>query len=251
MAEKLSVLIPAYNEEDNIGDCIRSLGDLADEIVVLDSFSTDRTVEIARSLNATVHQRVFDNYSANKNYGLALPDHDWVLLVDADERLTDSLRAEIRLLLNHTPACDGYRIHRRTFFRDRAVRCWSSGEVLRLFRRNKGHFRDDRLVHEELVLQGTTGRLQASMEHYTFRSYSQYLPKMQQFAKLAAQEAFHKGRRATLMDFLIHPPLRFAKTYFMRLGILDGIPGLLISQLSAYSAYLKYAFLWELQNGGR
>jgi len=246
MGEKLSVLIPTFNEAENIADCIRSIGDLADELLVMDSFSTDRTVEIARSLHADVQQRAFDNYSKNKNAALDQLSHNWVLVLDADERLSEPLRQEIREVLAG-PTCDAYRIDRETFFKSRRVRCWSSGSVLRLFRRDKAHFREDRLVHEELIIQGSVGHLKSPMLHYTFRSFSQYLPKMHSFAELAARQAHQEGRRASRTGLLLHPPVRFLKTYLLRGGIWDGIPGLLIAWLSAYSIYLKYARLWELQ----
>ena len=248
MPEKLSVLILTCNEEENIQECIASVGDLAGDLLVLDSLSTDRTVTIATSLGARIVQRQFDNYPAQRNAGLHLLENEWVLTVDADERLTPALREEIRSLLQTDPPLDAYRIGRDTYFRGRKVRCWSGGSVVRLFRRSKASYASHRLVHEELVVSGRIGTLDAPLLHYTFRSFSQYLPKMHSFSALSAQEAFQKGQRASWTGLFFLPPARFLKTYLLRGGILDGIPGLLIAGLSAYSSYLKQAMLWEMQN---
>lgn len=247
MPEKLSVLIPTLNEEENIAECISSLDTLAEEIVVLDSHSTDRTVEIARSCGAVVHQRRFDNFAAQKNAGLELLSGEWVLVVDADERFTDALRAEIRAHLDQVSDKDGYRIPRDTYFAGRRVRCWSGGSVLRLFRRSKSRYAPDKSVHEELELRGTIGALKNPLLHFTFRSFGQYLPKVYSFARLAAQDAHNRGSRCTPGALIFFPFFRFIRTYILKGGILDGIPGVLIAGLAAYSTYLRYAILWELQ----
>ncbi|HJZ12265.1 MAG TPA: glycosyltransferase family 2 protein [Acidobacteriota bacterium] len=247
MREKLSVLILTHQEEENIAGCITSLGTLPDETVVLDSFSADRTVAIARSLNATVHQRKFDDYPSQRNAGLQLLQHDWVLVIDADERLTDALREEIANLLDSEPVCDGYFIKREAFFNGTRVRCWSGGSVLRLFRRNKARYRPERIVHEELLLDGTKATLKSTLEHHTFRSLDQYLPKMHSYSIMAARQAFQAGERSSLTALLFYPIGRFLKTYLLRGGILDGMRGLILAWLSAYATYLKYAKLWELQ----
>jgi glycosyltransferase involved in cell wall biosynthesis len=247
MPENLSVLILTLNEQENIADCIRSVEDLAGEIVVLDSFSTDRTVEIASGLGATIQQRKFDNYTAQKNAGLELLRNEWVLILDADERLTDSLRNEIRSLNEKHSSAEGYWIRRETFFQGKLVRCWSSGKVLRLFRRDRGRYADGKLVHEELVLNGHAGTLVEPMEHHTFRSFAQYLPKIDAYTTLAAREAYQQGKRSSVIGLLIYPAARFIKTYFVNGGIFDGMPGLIIAWLSVCSTYLKFAKLWELE----
>jgi cellulose synthase/poly-beta-1,6-N-acetylglucosamine synthase-like glycosyltransferase len=246
MKTPLSVVIPTFNEAENIAACIQSIDGLAEEILILDNFSEDGTAELARTLDAKVHQREFDNYSANKNAAIEIAKSDWILILDADERLTPALRNEIEKVLS-TPKEDAFAIKRDAYFCGTKVRCWSGKSVVRLFRKQKGAYDPSRLVHEELVVNGTTGALQNSMEHYTFRSFEQYLPKIQSFTSLAAREAFLKGQRTGWFSLLFYPPLRFLKTYIVRGGILDGIPGLLIASLSAYSVFLKNAKLWELQ----
>ena len=247
MNEKLSVLIPTLNEEENISGCIDSVREIADEILVMDNFSTDRTAEISRAAGAIVHQRKFDHFAANKNAGIDLLQNDWVLILDADERLTPLLRDEIRNAILK-PQVEAYAILRDTFFCGRLVRCWSGKKVVRLFRKGKARYGPERFVHEHLIIQGQTGILRNPMEHYTFRSHDQYLPKIQLYTRLAALEAFQRGERASWTALIFAPPLRFFKNYVLRAGFLDGIPGLLISWLSAYSMYLKEAKLWEMGN---
>lgn len=247
MPENLSVLIPTLNEEENIAACVESIGDLASQILVFDSFSTDRTVELALSLGAEVQQRTFDDYARQKNEALKFLKHPWILILDADERLTPELREEIRSILKNGSQFDGYRIRRDAWFCNRRVRCWSHDWSLRFFRNGKGSYEINKPVHERFLITGAVSRLGNPLEHYTFRSFSQYLPKVDSFTTLAAGEAIAKGEKASFTKLLLYPPARFLKTYLLRGGILDGIPGLLIAWLSAYSAYLKYAKVWELQ----
>jgi hypothetical protein len=242
----LTVLIPTFNEAENIRECIESVADLASEILVMDNFSSDETPEIARHLNATVHQRAFDNFSTNKNAAIELAACEWILILDADERLTPALREEIATVVA-SPTAEAYGIDRETYFCGARVRCWSGKSVVRLFRKGRAHYNLAKLVHEELAVDGRIGSLKNPMLHYTFRSFEQYLPKIQAFTSLAAQEEFKKGKRTGLLSLLLYPPMRFLKTYALRGGIFDGIPGILIAWLSAYSIYLKHAKLWELQ----
>ena len=248
MSPALSVVIPTFNESQNIASCIQSVENLAAEILVMDNFSQDGTSEIARSLNAQVHQRAFDNFSANKNAAIELTSNDWVLILDADERLTPALRNEIKSMLNSPRGADAFRIKRDAYFWGKKVRCWSGGSVTRLFHKGKAKYDSTKLVHEELVVNGAIASLQHPMEHYTFRSLEQYLPKVHSFTSLAAREAYEKGTRASWFALFLYPPLRFLRTYFIKGGILDGIPGLVIASLAGYTIFLKIAKLWELQN---
>lgn len=248
MPEKLTILIPTLNEEENLPSCMASIGDLADELLVLDNYSSDRTVEVARSHNAVIHQRNFDNFSANKNAALPLARNNWVLVVDADEHLTPGLREEIRGLLRNVPEHDAYAIRRDAFVCGKKVRCWSRDWVVRLFRKDKARYSTQTLVHEHLQVQGSIGRLRSPMQHFTFRSFAQYLPKLDAYTTLAAQEAHAKGQRAAFIELFLYPPARFLKTYLLRGGILDGAPGFIIAWLSAYSSFLKFAKLRELQD---
>jgi glycosyltransferase involved in cell wall biosynthesis len=250
MPPTLSVIVLTRNEKENIEACLRSAGDAADETVVVDSLSTDRTAEIAERLGARVLKNPFESYSRQRNWALEHVSSEWVFFLDADERLTPALREEIRRTLHESPAYDGYWVRRETFFRDRRVRCWSGDTMLRLFRRTRGRY-GDKLVHEEVELRGKAGRLRAPLEHHTFRSFAQYLPKMHHFTALAAEDAFRRGRRTSWPGLALRPLGHFAKMYIVKRGFLDGVPGLLIAWLSAYSTYLKYAKLWERQTKAR
>jgi len=244
----LSVLIPTLNEEHNIKGCIESVQNLADEIVVLDSGSTDRTVELAQTIGAKVKERKFDNFATQKNFGIQSLSHTWILLLDADERATPELCAEIRRVLHSDSSATAYSIRRLTYFGRKRVRCWSGGRVVRLFRNGAARYDENRMVHEQLQVSGSVSALESPLHHYTFRDFSQYLRKVDLFTDLAAQQQFKVGKRANWIKLLLFPPARFLKTFVVRGGILDGSEGVLIASLSAYSAYLTLAKLWDLQN---
>jgi glycosyltransferase involved in cell wall biosynthesis len=249
MPHKLSVLVPVFNEEANVADCLRSLNGVADEMVVVDSFSTDKTLEIARAMGAKVLQREYQYSTSQKNWALERLEHPWVLILDADERLTEPLREEIRRLMRmETLPQNGFWIRRETFFLGRRVRAWSGDTVLRLFRRDRGRY-EDKLVHGEVVLPEPHGFLRHPMEHYTFRSYEQYMPKVHRYSAWAAMEAVRRGKKSSYGKILLHPMGHFLRSYLLMGGFLDGTAGLMVAWLSAYSAYLKYAQMWALEHG--
>jgi hypothetical protein len=161
--------------------------------------------------------------------------------------LTPVLREEIRNTIVK-PQAEAYAILRDTFFCGRMVRCWSGKVVVRLFRKGKAWYDPERFVHEHLIVQGRTGKLRNPMEHYTFRSHHQYLPKIQLYTRLAALEAFQRGKRTSVTALIFSPPVCFLKDYVLRAGFLDGIRGLMIAWLAAYSMFLNLAKLWEMEN---
>lgn len=245
MSTKLSVLIPTKNEAENITDCIRSIGDLADELVVVDSYSEDDTVELAMELGADILQRQYRYSTSQKNWAMSLLKNDWVLILDADERLTPAARQEIAAIMRAGPSCDGYWIRRDTFFLGRRMRCLSSDTVLRLFNRKRGRY-EDKLVHGEVQMTGKVGGLKAPMEHYSYRSFSHFIPKFDRYTTWAAQEAFLRGRRSSWWKVFSYPLGHFLKYAFLKGGILEGTRGLIVTGLDAYVAFLKYSKLWEL-----
>ena len=242
----LTALIPTYNEEANIGECLASVS-WCDEILVVDSFSTDRTVEIARQAGARILVHDYINSASQKNWAIPQALHEMVLVVDADERVTPELRREIETLLGEGPKADGYAIRRVNFFLGRQVRHggWESDRVIRLFRRDRARYQQ-REVHAEVEAQGPVAQLSAPLLHYTFRSFAQYWPKIQRYSDWGASQAFREGRRAGFGSVLLRPAGRFLKMYLLRLGFLDGVHGLVLCMLSAFSVYLKYAKLWEM-----
>jgi glycosyltransferase involved in cell wall biosynthesis len=241
----LSVIITTYNEEVNVAECIESVA-WADEVLVVDSFSTDRTVEIARGYPVRLEQREYFGSAAQKNWALDRVAHEWVLIVDADERVTEPLAQEILRLLAGAPAADGYAIRRDNVFVDRVIRHsgWSTDKVIRLFRRSRGRY-PNRRVHADLEIEGPTPLLRNAFHHYTFRSFDQYFDKFLRYAQWGAAQAFREGRRAGFVELVLRPFWRFFRTYVVQLGFLDGRHGLVLCTLMSFGVFLKYARLWE------
>jgi glycosyltransferase involved in cell wall biosynthesis len=242
----LTALVTTYNEEENLPACLRSLS-FADELYVVDSYSTDRTVEIAKAAGARVEQHEYENPARQKNWAIPRASHEWILLLDADERARPELVREIEDLLRRGPDADGYWIGRDNYFLGRRVRRggWETDTVIRLFRRDVARY-DDREVHEEIQLPPPLPTLHGRLEHHTFRSFSQYFPKLERYSRWGASQAFALGRRAGAGTVVAHTVARFLKMYVMRGGFLEGGRGVVLAQLSCFSVYLKYARLWEL-----
>ena len=241
----LSVIITTYNEEVNIGDCIESVL-WADEILVVDSFSQDATVEVAQRYPVQVLQRQYFGSAAQKNWALDRVHHEWVLIVDADERVTPALAAEILRVLAAPPPVNGFSIRRENVFIDRVIEHsgWSTDKVIRLFRRDKGRY-PNRRVHADLAIEGPTPQLAHPFLHYTFRSFDQYFDKFLNYAEWGAAQAFREGRRVGIAEIAGRPFWRFIRTYVLQLGFLDGIHGLVVCGLQAFGTFLKYARVWE------
>jgi len=246
VVSKLSVIVITHNEERNIGACLASVR-WADEIVVVDSQSTDRTVELARQYTSRVHVNPWMGFAEAKNYALAQTSADWVLWLDADERVTPELAREIQQVVRQNRSeLVGYSFPRRAYFLGKWIRhCgWYPGRVVRLFRRGAGSFSDS-LVHEHLVLDGSIGRLGHDLLHYTDENLEQYFNKFNRYTSLAVEELVANHRSFRLLDLLARPPVFFFKMYILRLGFLDGIPGLILCALSSCYVFTKYAKLWE------
>ncbi len=242
----LSVAIITHNEEDNIRDTFESVK-WADEIVVVDSFSTDRTQEICREYTDKVYSFEWSGFSEQKNRAVSMTTYPWVLILDADERVTDSLRDEIINLLKGTPSMDGYYIPRKNYFKKRWIKHggWWPDYTLRLFRREKGSF-ETREVHEAIKINGNTGHLKNLIEHYTYKNINDYLKRMQTYSTLAAKELFKKGRRANIFDIIFRPLATFCRMFFLQMGILDGIYGIILASLYSVYTYEKYSKLRKM-----
>ena len=242
----LSVIVPTHNEEANLRDCLESVR-FADEILVVDSFSTDGTLAIAREFGARILQREYGYSAQQKNWAIPQASHEWILLVDADERVTPEGREEILALLREGPRADGYWVRRLNHFLGRPIRHggWESDKVIRFFRRDVARYQDRR-VHAEIDLPGPLPVLTRPLEHHTFRSFAQYWKKLRIYSEWGAQQMFLEGRRAGAVQVLCRPVGRFIKMYLLRLGFLEGAHGLVLCMLAAFSVYLKYARLWEM-----
>ena len=243
--QRLSVIVPCCNEEAMIEDCLASV-QFADEIMVVDSFSTDRTLEIARKFTSCILQHEYVNSATQKNWAIPQAQHDWVLIVDSDERVTPELQAEIKAILQ-SPQFDGYWIRRRNFFLGKEIRhgTWRTDKVLRLFRRDQGRYQDKH-VHAEIELGSEVGWCRGKLEHYSFRSIDGYLRKVHRYSAWGALNARDRGKSASLWSIMGHSCGAFLKSYVLKLGLLDGVEGLIIAGMEGYSAFLKYAKLYEL-----
>ncbi len=243
----LTVIVPTYNEEATLRGCLESVR-FADEVLVVDSFSTDQTLSIAREFGARTLQHEYVYSAKQKNWAIPLATHEWILLVDSDERVTPGLRDEILALLHEAPFHDGYWIRRSNHFLGRRIRrCgWGTDKVIRFFRRDMARYQD-REVHAEIDLPGPLPVLDHPLEHYSFRSFSQYFRKLQLYSEWGAGQLYKEGRRAGALQIFGRPVSRFLKMYVVRLGFLEGLHGLVLSLLGAFTVYLKYARLWEMR----
>jgi len=245
----ISVVTLALNEEQNIEECLRSVS-WADERIVVDSGSTDRTVELARKHTDAVMIVEWKGYGATKNLALEKARGNWVLWLDADERVTPELASEIQHIVRKNdsePAA--YEVSRRAYFLGRWIKHsgWYPSRVTRLFRKERGRFTESR-VHEQLWIDGNVGRLRNDLLHFTDPDLHHYFVKFNRYTSLAAEDLFASGRRCTLPDLVLRTPFMFVKMYLLRRGFLDGIQGFILAVVSSAYVFVKYAKLWELQH---
>ena len=241
----VSVVITTFNEEVNIADCLRSVL-WADEILVVDSFSTDRTLEYANEFPVEVLQREYFGSAAQKNWSLDKISNEWVLILDADERVTEPLAKEILKLLIKGPSAKGYYIRRQNIVLGKAIRHsgWSTDKVIRLFHRDHGRY-PNRRVHADLDIEPPTPTLRHPLDHYTYRSVEQYFEKFLNYAEWGAAQGYREGKKAGYLEIAGRPFWRFVRTYFLQRGFLDGLHGLVVCSLQSFGVFLKYAWLWE------
>ena len=244
----ISVCVISFNEEDNIRDCLESVS-WADEIVVVDSYSEDRTLDIAREYTDRIFQRKWNGINEQRQFCLDKATHEWALCVDCDERVTPELRDEILATLERgDPDCNGFEIPRRTWHMGRWIRhCgWWPGHKLRLFRRSKGRFGDND-PHDKVILDGKTRRLVNPIEHFTYRDLAHQAATVNSFSTTAAKLRAARGRRDGVLAMIFKPPWRFFWQYVLRGGFLDGARGFIICVMSAYSVFLRSAKGWEMR----
>lgn len=242
----LSVIMPTYNEEAYVAAALRSV-QFADEIIVIDSFSTDSTLEIAAKLATNILQRKFDNFSNQKNYALDHATGDWVLFLDADERITYPLQLEIKKVIQQGKH-SGYKLNFPHFFMNRFLYHHGSN-VLRLVKREGTKYNG--LVHEKLQVNGTIGKLKNPVLHFTYKGLAHYIQKRESYAWFQAKQLQKKGKKASLFLLFTKPTFRFFSSYFLKGGFKDGIPGLAISAINAYGVFSRYVKLVLLQRGMR
>jgi glycosyltransferase involved in cell wall biosynthesis len=244
----LSVAIITKNEEANISRCLQSVR-WANEIIILDTHSTDRTVQIAQEHGAKVHTAEWKGFGRAKQKAVDLTTGDWVLSLDADEVVTEPLADEMRKVMASSSDISGYYVKRRNLFLKKWISHggWYPDYTLRLFKRGHGRF-DDAIVHEGLHVTGKTAYLNGELRHYNYPTLALYLERSNRYTTLGAQKAYAAGVRANIFDLTIRPCLSFFSHYIIKQGFRDGLEGLLISTLSAVAVQTKYAKLRELQN---
>ena len=244
---RVSACIIAFNEEKKIRRCLESVR-WCDEIVVVDSFSTDRTVEICREYTDHIVQHTWLGYVNQRNLIRELAQGPWLLYLDADEEVSEALRDEILERFERgVGEVVGFEFPRMVYYLGRWIRHgeWYPDRKLRLFRKDCGRTEGEE-PHDRVVVHGRVERLRNPIFHYTYDNLEDHLRTVNRFSTIAARRAYVNGKRFHLRDFLLHPPFRFLKAYLLRLGFLDGFHGLLIATISAFASAVKYAKLWEL-----
>ncbi len=242
----LSIIYTTFNELDIIGRSLESVAGWSDDVVVVDSFSTDGTAELLqRTAGVTLRQRAYSGPADQKNWAIERAEHEWILLLDADELVTPALRTEIDGLLAAPTLLDAYWIGRDNHFMGRRIHHsgWAGDKVVRFFRRDRARY-DSKQVHEEIVLDGLrVGRLRGRLLHYTFKDLDHFLDKTRRYARWSARDHADRTPRVGLYHVLVKPVYRFCKHYVIQGGFRDGREGLVISLVLAYGVFLRYAYL--------
>lgn len=248
--EKLTAIIPTGNEEHNIREVLESVS-FADEIMVVDSYSTDNTVAIAKEYTDVILQREYKYSASQKNWAIPQASHQWILLVDADERVTPKLATEIKEILKHPPKDKvAFWIYRMNHFMGKRVKYsgWQNDKVIRLFKRDHCRY-EDKMVHAEIIADGAVGFLKNKFYHNTYISLDHHIAKMNRYAAWQARDYDKKVNRLNGFHLIIKPLWGFFKHYVVQMGFRDGIVGLVISYLHAYSIWMRYAKLWLYRRG--
>lgn len=245
----ISACVITLNEAGNIEDCLKSL-EFCDEIVVVDSGSADATQTLARKLGARVVERAFDGYRSQKDFAVAQASHDWVLCLDADERVTAELRAAI-IAARASGFADagGYRFSRLNAYFGAFLRHGNAypDYVLRLFDRRRGGWRGNKEIHENASVDGPVRKLAGHLEHFSYQSLSDQLRRGEKYARMMAEHMHAKGRRASLLNMAVNPAWRFFRGYVLRLGFLDGWRGLVYAYVRANYVRQKFIMLWLIE----
>lgn len=240
--QKLSVLIITLNEEQHIKSLLEDI-DFADEIIVVDSYSTDKTVSIVESFkNVKLIQNRFVDYTSQRNFALDKAKNSWVLFIDADERLTPELKSEITATINSENTASAYFIYRIFMFKNSRLNFsgWQTDKIFRLFDKSKCRYNEERTVHEKLIVNGEIATLKNKLIHFSYSYYKDYKSKMYNYGILKANEKFAKGIKPYFLLLLLHPLYTFLYQFIIRFGFLDGKKGVIICYLNAYSVYIRY-----------
>jgi len=243
--DTLSALVITYNEAENLPGLLEGL-DFAGEIIVVDSYSTDNTIEILKKYpHVSFVQRHFKNFSDQRNFALSLAKNNWILFTDADERIPDNLQREIAHELQSPQDTVAYAIKRQFFFKDKPLRFsgYQSNKAIRLFRKDHGKYDHNKLVHEVPLISGKVKILKNKLDHYSYKDQVSYQKKIDSYARLRAQELFLMGLQPNAFHFYLKPAYRFVRHFILRLGFLDGRSGFIMSNLEAEGVKKRYQYL--------
>jgi glycosyltransferase involved in cell wall biosynthesis len=248
---QISAVIITHNEERRVEGALKSLAGIASEIVVVDCRSRDETVKIVRRYTDRVFERDWTNFADQKNYANAQASHPWILSLDADERVSPELHQELVDLKKTEPDVDAFSIPRKVYYLGRWIRHsgWYPDRKLRLFRKGKARWEGD-YVHEKLAVTGRIGRLNGCIHHFTYRNIHEHLARINSFSDLGAQKLYAQKKKSRWFHLLLLPFFRFVRAYVWRLGFLDGFAGLVISVLTGYAVFARYAKLREIWKKG-
>jgi glycosyltransferase involved in cell wall biosynthesis len=254
--KKLSVVIITLNEEDRLEEALKSCSEIADEIVVLDSFSTDKTCEIAAQYGAKIYKNEFVDYGSQKNAALDKAGNEWILNLDADERVSNRLKKEILEFKQKRDGTgvdvdsddvNGFLINRKTFYLGRWIKHsgWYPDRKLRLFRKSKSRWQGR--IHEALILEGNTRRMEGDILHFTYRDITDHIKRLNIYSKMQARDIVDKKKKLLYLRALLLPPITFIRFYLWKRGALDGLPGLVIALVSSWATAMKYLKAIELK----
>jgi glycosyltransferase involved in cell wall biosynthesis len=254
--QKITAIIPTFNEEVNIKSAIESVL-WCDEVIVVDSFSKDKTLEITKSFpSVKVLLHEYEHSAAQKNWVIPQASHPWIFLLDADERPTADLVKEIQKILKNSTHYSGFWIYRSNYFMGKKIKFsgWQSDKVIRLFKRDECRYQNKH-VHAEIESRGKIGLLKEKLIHYTYKDLTSYLKKADRYTTWGAKDRFHKfeksGHRIGLLYIFFRPLGRFVRHYIWRLGFLDGTHGFVVSALASHNVFIRAIKIWRLQNGER
>jgi glycosyltransferase involved in cell wall biosynthesis len=250
MKMKLSVVIITLNEEDRLEDALKSCREIADEIVVVDSYSTDKTVEIAETYGAKIFKKKFVDYGSQKNFAKDKASYPWVLNLDADERVSDTLEQEILKTKqqNHEEiTAAGFLVNRKTSYLGRWIKHsgWYPDRKLRLFRKDKSQWQGR--IHEGLSLDGKTAKMAGDILHFTYRDITDHINRLNRYAKMQAEDIAAKKKKLLFLRAILLPPVTFIRFYLWKMGILDGFPGFIIALVSSWATAMKYLKAIEIK----
>lgn len=244
MSLKITALAITYNEEAHVKRYVENLS-FADEIIFVDSYSSDNTVALAESLGVKVYQNEFQDFSSQRNFAITKASNDWVLFFDLDEVINFDLRKEIVQRINETTNNKvAFLIKRHYYFMGKIIKFggWQSDKAIRVFNKNFCHYQG--LVHESVVTTGSVGELKNALDHFSYKSFDNYNDKLNLYSKLQAEHLYEKGIKPSFYHFFIRPSYRFLWQYFFRLGILDGKEGFILAYIHSFSVFKRYLQLW-------